>query len=657
MGEQQGMRAAIRRASNVVVVVTVAAFGVANAQVPQVPPSGQPGATQPRDLTSPLPEYREPFRIVIPPMIERPLGVDEGVRIFVTAFEVRGILQDPNAPELGAQARATVQREFEEALALVEQQRIERQQQTEVGDDGFTPAERERVVEFMSRALTDMTPDERARAYQDLVDELSLARIERNQGLTIGQIQQVADAVTAIYQEAGYFLARAVVPAQEVVDGVVVIQVLEGRVGKAVSENNEMYSERLLVRPFAGLEGELITVPAMEDALLVLSDYPGLQAFGTFRPGEEVGTADIVVSVQDENRFGFSSRADNHGTSLTGEYRFSVTTDLNNPLRRGDQLSFTAMKTVNPDNTTLGQLSYQLPLANPRNRIVFDASRNAFDIAGATAAANLSGLSTNAMIGYERVLTRGRNLNWYFQTDFARKRGETFQYNATAGQDDLVGQDDVAALGVQLRYDRIIATANVIESGFIRFDRGFDDQFGVPSDEEIRDSTFRPRPSRVNAVPSFDKVTLGYSRLKAITPINTLLLRLSAQWSDDRLAPMEQFSVGGANQLRALPVSHYLGDRGVFASAEWTIRMGARWSSSFYYDYAVAWENRAILSIFEKFEAGGFGIGLGYALPGRLSLKVQQAWVDGGQNTTVFQGHPDRIEDRTQTWMELNVQF
>ncbi|MEX0899474.1 MAG: ShlB/FhaC/HecB family hemolysin secretion/activation protein [Gammaproteobacteria bacterium] len=645
------MRATIRRASYLFVVAAIAPLGAAHAQTPQLPPSAQPGATQPRDLTSPLPEYREPFRIEIPPMIERPLGIDEGVRIFVTAFEVRGILQDPNAPELGAQARATVQREFEAALALVEQQRLERQQQTEVGDDGFTPAERERVVEFMSRALTDMTPDERARAYQDLVDELGDARLERNQGLTIGQIQQVADAVTAIYQQAGFFLARAVVPAQEVTDGVVVIQVLEGRVGKAVAENNQKYSERLLVRPFTGLEGELITVPAMEDALLVLSDYPGLQAFGTFRPGEEVGTADIVVSVQAEDRFAFSSSFDNHGTDLTGEYRFALTVDYNNPVRRGDQLSVTAMKTMNPDNTTLGQLNYRFPLRDPRNRLLFDASRNAFDISGGTTA-NLSGLSTSASIGYERVLTRGRNRNWYFQTDFARKRGESF-----LDEVDVIGQDDLAVLGFQVRYDRIVAASNVIESGFLRLDHGFDDQFGVPSDEEALTPTFLPQPGRQGTVPSFDKVTFGYSRLKAMTPRNTLLLRLSAQWSDDRLAPMEQFSIGGANQLRALPVSHYLGDRGMFASAEWTIRMGEGWTSGFFYDYAVGWENRPILPIFAKFDAGGFGVALNYALPGRLSVRAQQAWVDGGQNTTVFQGHPERIEDRTQTWLDLNYQF
>src|SRR5690606_31350707 len=123
-------------------------------------------------------------------------------------------------------------------------------------------------------------------------------------------------------------------------------------------------------------------------------------------------------------------------------------------------------------------------------------------------------------------------------------------------------------VGVQVRYDRIIAASNVIESGFLRFDHGVDDQFGVPSDAEVSTTGFMPPRSRTNTVPSFDKATLGYSRLKALTPRTTLLLRFAAQWSDDRLAPMEQFAIGGPNQVRSLPVSHYLGDYGAFGSAE-----------------------------------------------------------------------------------------
>lgn len=650
MGEIRGLGVVVGAAVALVLSATDA-----HAQDP-LPPAAQPGATQPRDLTSPLPEYQEPFRIEIPPLIERPLGVDEGVRIFVTAFELRGILQDPNAPTLDTQARAAVQREFERALELVEQQRLERQQQTEVGDDGFTPAERERVVEFMARAVREMSPEERAREYQALVDELTEARLVRDQGLTIGQIQQVADAVTAVYQQAGFFLARAIVPAQEVQNGVVVIQVLEGRVGATHAENNAMYADALLTRPFRGLTGELITVPAMEDALLVLSDYPGLQAFGTFRPGDEVGTADIVVSVQDEDRFEFSTRGDNHGTPLTGEWRVSATMSMNNPLGLGDQLGVTLMRTLNPDNTTLGQLNYRLPFRNPRNRLVFDASRNAFDIAGNTTLIQLRGISETASLGWERVLTRSRNRNWYFQTDFARKRGETLRRIGTSPE-TVQGRDDLAVLGLQVRFDRIVAESNVIASGFLRLDHGFDDLMGVPTNEEMLLTTFLPRPSRIGSVPEFDKLSFGYSRLKAVSPTHTVLFRLAGQWTDDLLAPLEQFAVGGPNQVRALPVSHHLGDFGGFASLEWTARTGQNWTMGLFYDWSVAFVNQPIIQSDRRFEAGGYGVALGYNIPGRWTAKLNHAWVTGGKNVSAPPGNPNRFEDGTQTWFDLSYRF
>ena len=255
------------------------------------------------------------------------------------------------------------------------------------------------------------------------------------------------------------------------------------------------------------------------------------------------------------------------------------------------------------------------------------------------------------MLGYERALVRGRNLNWYFQTDFTRKRGETlFGTNR-------ISQDDLAVLGMMLRYDRIIASSNVIESGFLRVDHGFDDQFGVPSDEEIAAPTFLPRPSRAGSVPSFDKLTFGYSRLKAVTARNTLLLRFSAQWTDDELAPMEQFSIGGANQVRALPVSWVLGDKGAFASAEWTVRMGQNWTGSAFYDHSIAWTNNAIVAATEQFDMGGYGVTLGYSRPGSWSWKYTWAKVVGGKDLVPTTGDPNRITDATQIWIDVNYRF
>src|SRR3546814_3789117 len=45
-------------------------------------------------------------------------------------------------------------------------------------------------------------------------------------------LQQIAQRVTDLYLRRGYYLAQAVLPVQEVVDGVVEISVVEGRLGQ-----------------------------------------------------------------------------------------------------------------------------------------------------------------------------------------------------------------------------------------------------------------------------------------------------------------------------------------------------------------------------------------------------------------------------------------
>src|SRR5690606_4772603 len=163
-----------------------------------------------------------------------------------------------------------VRQRFEDLNQLLTRLRVERQNQENVGPDGFTPEEREAIIDFMSDVVHELSPDRQVQAYQSFIDQLRLQRLDRNQGLTIGQLQLVADEITRYSREKGFFLARAVIPAQEVVDGVVLIRVLEGRLGDVKAQGNARYDEERIAAPFEPLLGELVTVERIEDALLTL---------------------------------------------------------------------------------------------------------------------------------------------------------------------------------------------------------------------------------------------------------------------------------------------------------------------------------------------------------------------------------------------------
>ena len=120
-----------------------------------------------------------------------------------------------------------------------------------------------------------------------------------DQRLTLPQIAQGIEAVTTYYREAGYPLARAIIPAQIIENGVVRVQVIEANWGQVELRNNGAVQDAVLLRMLYNLEpGSVIRLDAMERATLLLSDLPGVVPRALLRAGQEVGSSDLVVDVQ-----------------------------------------------------------------------------------------------------------------------------------------------------------------------------------------------------------------------------------------------------------------------------------------------------------------------------------------------------------------------
>lgn len=624
----------------------------------------------------------DPSQLVfeIPPVFQRPLGIEEGGRVFVKEFVITGVIDDPDAGVLKAEIDERVRQRFEDLNQLLTRLRVERQNQQEVGPDGFTPEEREAIIDFMSDVVRDLSPDRQVEAYQAFVDQLRLQRLDRNQGLTIGQLQLIADEITRYYREKGFFLARAVIPAQEVVDGVVAIRVLEGRLGGVQAQGNSMYSAERLADPFKPYVGQLVTVEKIEDALLTLQEYPGLSAVGVFQPGSEVGTADVVVNVSTEDRFDFLVRADNHGTRFTGEQRLLAEATWNNPFGQSDFLRLTALQTYEPDNSLFGAFKYELPLGNPRHRLGVEATRNTFDVGNLTGGASggeAGGVSEIASLYYQRNFLRTRETKIGGKADLTRKQADTETFGA------VTSRDEIAVLGLEAGYENINSASATITSAYVRVDVGLDGQLGVPSIDELienRGNPDIPGPSRVGTdrVPAgsdFSKLTVGYSWLKSLTVNQTLLFRLNGQYSDDLLTSLEQFSIGGPANVRAIPSSQFLTDSGAFGSVEWGIRApgfadtpafaNRNWGDvlrfTVFYDYAYGrYADNAVLVAGDDnaIKAGGAGVGVEFGLPGAFRLNVQWAKLTNGveaepENVT----DPRAVPDDDQLWVDLTVEF
>lgn len=603
-------------------------------------PAAPPELPDPADL--------EPFPV--PPAVERPLDANVGERLFVARFVLEGA---KNHPEEGIRLA-----DLEE---LVESRRREHLGLVDVDDNGFTQAERERISDVVRGLVDAEDPDQNMAELEALIKGLRTQRFRRLAGMTIGQIQDVAAAVTERYRSAGFILAQAIVPAQEVDDGVVTIEVFEGKLGAVAFQGNEMYRDEVLAAPFENLIDTPVTAAGIESAILTTSDYPGLSVFGVFQPGTEVGETDLVIRVQNERRWEASLRTDNYGTRFTGQYRVFADFQWNNPGGVGDRFYAAILRQFDPTNGRFWKLEYERPIGPPGMSIGASGQRNPFDVGSDLAAADLSGESEIFQLFARRSLVRSRQKNIYSTISWQRSNAVTSQAGVP------IAEDVQSVIDVAFDFDSIDSRARGLNLGTLGFTFGLGDLLGGHGADKVAQQSVPPSRrggSGEFADNSFFKSYASYSRLQTIIEDVSLLLRTEGQWSPDLLTSLQQFSIGGPASVRAYPVAEALFDSGAFGSLELTVNApgfshvpafgGLTWGQllkvSFFSDFAYGRLNDPVSTDRASASFSGYGAGLAFGIPGQLQGRLQYARPFAGAAS------PSDGDDE-RWWFELTYQF
>jgi len=194
------------------------------------------------------------------------------------------------------------------------------------------------------------------------------------QPLNIDGLRALADQVTAHYREQGYPFARALVPVQDLKDGQLVIQVLEGRYGKVLAKSVDVPLAET-AQGFLGslVTGEVIASRALERATLLINDLPGVGVVPVMKPGAQTGAGDLDVLVEQVQTSTASVSLDNHGSRYTGPYRLQFNGAINRAFTVGDQLSLTGIAPL--QGLWVGSVNYGLPLGSDGLRAQVGVSR------------------------------------------------------------------------------------------------------------------------------------------------------------------------------------------------------------------------------------------------------------------------------------------
>ncbi|MHA1220781.1 MAG: POTRA domain-containing protein, partial [Candidatus Heimdallarchaeota archaeon] len=302
----------------------------------------------------------------IPGVKDRDPDPTAGPRLAVKEFRVQGLVE---YPDLGITR--------EEINKLVDKIRFDLMAEDKLLDSGYTLDELGGLSDLLVNIEEDtvkrhVTPIE----VQKLVWLIRDQRKKR--GITLGQIESIADQITKFYRERGFILAKAYIPKQEVRDGIVTLTLLLGSLGSVDVNNNKMYNDSILKSVFENMLTNPVTSSEVESNLYLINDFPGISVNGYFEPGYQVGDTKLTINVKNEEKINSNIRLDNHGTDSTGKYRLYADLQINNLLGNADLANLSILHASEPDNTEYWRASYETNLFSPRFKIGFGTSENQF---------------------------------------------------------------------------------------------------------------------------------------------------------------------------------------------------------------------------------------------------------------------------------------
>jgi len=124
---------------------------------------------------------------------------------------------------------------------------------------------------------------------------------------------------------------------QTIDDGVVTVQIVEAHIGQIeLSNHSEVNTDFLrdtlsMVQP-----GMVIAQTTIDDMLQSLLDVPGILPAVAIRPGQTVGSSDLVLDIQPGAGFNGDTTLDNYGGRFTGQQRLTANLQWYNLAHRGE---------------------------------------------------------------------------------------------------------------------------------------------------------------------------------------------------------------------------------------------------------------------------------------------------------------------------------
>jgi hemolysin activation/secretion protein len=474
-----------------------------------------------------------------------------------------------------------------------------------------------------------------------------------NKKLSFDDLQQIPVAVTSFYSSKG-LVARAVLPPQDIDQGILRIRVIEGSVGE-VRVNNR--GERVRTEGIEGFiggrlaPGEPMDLSRLGEALNIINDQPGVKASSSLAAGAAEGEVDVFVTSEDKPLTVFNGSLTNHGSRATGEARAVASATLQNPTGRFDSASLLLTETQGSSFVTG---NYGLAVGYTGLRMGVNASYLDYDVVqDSLKASEASGRAITYGVFGSYPLYRLKMFSLGLTGSVGQKElkdftvaGEVGDRQVAAGtfglngkRQDAIGGGGVTSFGVSLTYGN--------------------------SDQRNEGAKLQDEASR-DAFNDFSKVMYSLRRQQQLAPLWVLDTSLRGQYAFDNLDSSERFSLGGVSGVRAYPTGEAGGDEGHILSVNLVKQFTGTVYGTVFYDLGYVRDNYDTWNGWNAGDPGqdnsyhisGAGVAVDWSIHESISFSASVATPIGSNPGRDANGNDSDGRDQDlRGWVGLIAQF
>ena len=438
--------------------------------------------------------------------------------------------------------------------------------------------------------------------------------------VTLRSLNTMVREIVVYYRDNDRPVVDVVVPEQDITSGVIQLVVIEARLGQVRVEGNEWFSSEFLADNVRIKPGMKFDEEVLRSDLRWINNNPFRDVNFVYTPGNEPGTADLVLQAKDRFPIRFFGGYEDSGNDLTDDSRYFGGLNWGDAFFLDHQLNY--QYTTNPDGKKLiaHSGSYFIPLPWRHTWTFFGSYVESS--ADVVAPFTLDGTS------------------WQVSTRYAVPLPdlEAYRHEMQFGFDFKQSNNNLEFGGAT-----VTNTPTEICQWVVSYDGSMKDEWGAtsagidlfvsPGGWTAKNRTANFQVYQAFAADEYVYGVIDFGRVTALPWDFTLANKFKYQFSNANLLGSEQFGLGGYQTVRGYDEREANGAEGYLISTELrtpSVSLGQvvgiqdakdQLQFLFFWDYGVTGNRTLLPGEDPHVLASGIGPGVRYAINPYLSFR------------------------------------